>query len=257
VSDAVLGRSYAFNSSWYPSPIPVVTPREIGILHDFPGAARSFGVSQVIDTGSLLPVLRRSPIGAFTIPFTGGYGILQPTSTITLYFTLKPGDGLVLAEGPSIPESKITLTLAPDVPTYVRYIKGQWSADFAKPASIPQALAGPPTWDERFYFTLAGEVNVFDFTQWLQKTVKHIAARPVSAAIESALILEEVISDKDRSKEILDLKGKWYESPLVTTVVQPGVEVVEGRRVKILDVAPVRTPFDELLKLLPGRASRS
>jgi hypothetical protein len=252
---AAPGNSYKYGqASWSPSPnLPPVTPSQIGILHDYqPITFRNFGINQIVTVNG---VSQKSPIAAAPIPNAGGFAIFAPLQTVTLYFTLAKTSGFVL----SSQSSGWTLTLAPNVPQGASYQNGVWGPGPTPSGAVARSLAGPPAWYGKFWVKLAGEVNVGNFDTWFENTVKHTVARIDGPATQQAFLLE-VISDKNRADEILHLKGKWFEGPLIHVPLEPGVEEVVGRRVRIDEIVVAITPFEELLKLLPagsGAASHS
>jgi len=256
VANAQLGNSYLYNKGFLGSDIPPVTATQIGVFHNAGDVGPlNFGVSQTVSIGG---IPKKTPIAAAVIPVAGGSVVFEPTDNLTIYFTKAPGDGLVLA-GPIANE--YAFAVLPRVPHYLSYAGGKWTSSTTPPAGAPLAhsLAGPPTWYAKFGFVLAGPVDTSAFALWLENQVKHTVTNAQGPAIASNFPVE-VISDKNRTDEILTLKGKWYETPLVIIPVSPGVENVEGRRVRILEVHPAITPFEELLKLLPsgsGHAAHS
>jgi len=244
---AAPGNSYKYGqAAWSPSPNnPVVTPSQIGILHDYqPITFRNFGINQIVTVSGNT---QKSPIAAAPIPNAGGYAIFAPLQTVTIYFTLAKTSGFVL----SSQSSGWTLTLAPNVPQGASYQAGVWGPGPVPAGAVARSLAGPPAWYGKFWVKLAGEVNVNNFDEWFERTLKHTVARIDGPIVQQTFVLE-VISDKNRTEEILALKGKWFEGPLIHIPLEPGVEEIQGRRVRIDEVAVAITPFEELLKLLPA-----
>jgi len=151
--------------------------------------------------------------------------VFTVTSTVTVFWSLTPGKGI---ETPPTPQY-YTYTLVPNVYPTFTYTNGQW---------IPPQLSLPPnpsfSWKGQFSFVLATSIYTTQFARWVQQEVKDSSTAVDFALIDRLILLVE--GNSDLTDNILALRGKRYHSPLVRTLVEDGVETINGQIVSILSV---------------------